>query len=88
LEAYALSNLTGWETVVWEPKALLEAPVRGLWWTIALTVLLAFTLVVGLALWLGRIIARSVGHTRTQPSPWGKAGRCHQTRPLSPRSTR
>jgi PAS domain S-box-containing protein len=61
LQAYAVSDLTGWETVVWEPKALAEAPVRALWWTISLTALLAFTLVVGLALWLGRTIARSVG---------------------------
>jgi PAS domain S-box-containing protein len=74
LEAYALSNLTGWETVVWEPKALLEAPVRRLWWTIALTAVLAFTLVVGLALWLGRIIARSVGHTADAAIALGKGG--------------
>jgi PAS domain S-box-containing protein len=61
LEAYATSKLTGWEAVVWEPKALFEAPVRALWGTIALVALLAFTLVAGLALWLSRIIARSVG---------------------------
>src|SRR5260370_12940607 len=42
LQAYAVSNLTGWETVVWEPKALVDAPVRALWWTISLTALLAF----------------------------------------------
>jgi hypothetical protein len=52
LEAYASSELTGWETAVWAPKALLEAPVQALWrWTIALTASLAFMLVVGLALW-------------------------------------
>jgi PAS domain S-box-containing protein len=61
LEAYAWSDLTGWKTVVWEPKALLEAPARALWWTLGLTALLALALVVALALWLGRIIARSVG---------------------------
>jgi PAS domain S-box-containing protein len=61
LQAYAVSDLTGWETVVWEPKALVEAPVRALWWTISSAALLGFTLVVGLALWLGRTIARSVG---------------------------
>src|SRR4029077_16959157 len=27
LEAYVWSELTGWETAVWAPKALLEAPV-------------------------------------------------------------
>jgi PAS domain S-box-containing protein len=63
LEAYARSELTGWEIAVWEPKALLEAPVRALWWALGVTALLAIALVVALALWLGRIIARSVGHT-------------------------
>jgi PAS domain S-box-containing protein len=61
LQADAWSELTGWQTAVWAPKALLEAPVRALWWTIGVATLLAFTLVVALALWLGRIIARSVG---------------------------
>jgi PAS domain S-box-containing protein len=61
LEAYAQSGLTGWEIAVWEPKALLEAPVRALWWTIGLTALFALALVLALASWLGRIIARSVG---------------------------
>jgi PAS domain S-box-containing protein len=60
MEAYARSELTGWESAVWVPTALLEAPVRTLWWTIVLTGVLAFMLVVGLASWLGRIIARSV----------------------------
>src|SRR5262249_12309976 len=55
LEAYAVSELTGWATAVWEPKALLEAPVRALWWTLGWIALLAFALVVALALWLGRI---------------------------------
>jgi len=63
LEAYARSELTGWEIAVWEPKALLEAPVRALWWALGLLALLAITLVVALALWLGRIIARSVRQT-------------------------
>ncbi len=57
LEACARSELTGWETAVWAPKALLEAPVRAQWRTLGVTALLAFALVVGLALWLGRIIA-------------------------------
>jgi hypothetical protein len=35
LEAPVRSELTGWETAVWAPKAVLEAPVRALWWTIA-----------------------------------------------------
>src|SRR5260370_26156237 len=61
LEANAWSKLTDWQTSVWAPKALLEAPVRALWWTIGAMALLAIALVVTLALWLGRIIARSVG---------------------------
>ena len=60
LQAYVRSELTGWETAVWATAALLEAPVRGLWWTIGLTALAAFALVVTLASWLGRLIARSV----------------------------
>jgi PAS domain S-box-containing protein len=60
LQAYVRSKLTGWETAVWAPSALLGAPVRGLWWTIGLTALAAFALVVTLASWLGRLIARSV----------------------------
>jgi len=61
VEAYVWSELTGWETAVWAPRALLEAPVRALWWTIGLTALAAFALVLTLASWLGRLIARSVG---------------------------
>jgi PAS domain-containing protein len=62
LKAYVWSELTGWQTSVWAPKALLEAPVRALWWILGVMALLAFTLVIVLALWLGRIIARSVGN--------------------------
>jgi PAS domain S-box-containing protein len=62
LEASATSELTGWETAVWAPKALLEAPVRAQWRTLGATALLAIALVIALASWLGRIIARSVGH--------------------------
>jgi PAS domain S-box-containing protein len=61
LEAYASSELTGWETAVWAPEALLDAPVRSLWWTIGVMALFAFALVVALASWLGRMIAGSVG---------------------------
>jgi PAS domain S-box-containing protein len=62
LEASTRSELTGWETAVWVPTALLEAPVRAQWRTLGVSALLAIALVVGLALWLGRIIAHSVGH--------------------------
>jgi len=73
LEAYAQSELTGWETAVWEPKALLEAPVRAQWRTLGVTALLAFALVVASSSWLGRIIARSVGHAARATLASGKA---------------
>ncbi|MBO0758705.1 MAG: cache domain-containing protein, partial [Bradyrhizobiaceae bacterium] len=62
LQASTKSELSGWETAVWAPKAVLEAPIRAQWRTLGVTALLAIALVVALALWLGRIIARSVGH--------------------------
>jgi PAS domain-containing protein len=74
LEGSATSELTGWETAVWAPKALLEAPVRALWRTIGLTALLAIALVVALASWLGRIIARSVGHAAGAAIALGEGG--------------
>ena len=61
LQAYAYSDLTGWLTALWEPKAMLEAPVRALWRTLGWLALLSLGLVAALASWLGRIIARSVG---------------------------
>jgi PAS domain-containing protein len=60
-EAYTSSAFTGWETAVWAPKALLDAPVRATWWIVGLTALLGFSLVLGSTLWLDRLIARSVG---------------------------
>jgi hypothetical protein len=72
LEASARSELTGWETVVWAPTALLEAPVRELWWTIGSTASAAFALVVTLALWLGRLIARSVGQAARAATTLGE----------------
>jgi PAS domain S-box-containing protein len=62
LAAYVHSDVTGWETAVWEPRALLEAPVRALWRTLGWLALLSLALVVSLALWLGQLIARWVGH--------------------------
>jgi two-component system, sensor histidine kinase len=74
LEAYAWSELTGWETAVWAPKALLEAPVRAQRRTLGATALLAIALVVALALWLGQIIARSVGHAARGAIALGEGG--------------
>src|SRR5258707_13336322 len=80
LEAYVWSELTGWETAVWAPKALLEAPVRALWRTIGVMALLAFALVVALALWLGWVIARSVGHAARAAIALGEGGPLPQSR--------
>jgi PAS domain S-box-containing protein len=74
LEGSATSELTGWQTSVWAPKALVEAPVRALWRTIGVTALLAIALVVALASWLGRIIARSVGHAAGAAIALGEGG--------------
>jgi PAS domain S-box-containing protein len=81
LGGYTCSGQTGWQTTVWEPKALVDAPARALWWTIGLTVMLAFTLVVALALWLSRIIARSVDHAAHAAIALGTGG------PLVPNGT-
>ncbi len=74
LEASATSELTGWESAVWAPKALLEAPVRAQWRTLGVMALLAIALVVALALWLGRIIANSVGHAAGAAIALGEGG--------------
>jgi PAS domain S-box-containing protein len=74
LQAYAWSELTGWETAVWAPEAALEAPIRALWWTIGMMALLAFALVLALASWLGRIIARSVGYAARAAIALGEGG--------------
>ncbi len=81
LEAYARSELTGWETAVWQSEALLEAPVQALWRTLAWLALVAFSLVIALALWLGRIIAGSIGHVTSA------ATALREGRPLSPSGT-
>jgi PAS domain S-box-containing protein len=73
-QAYTSSALTGWETAVWAPKALLDAPVRATWRTIGLTALLGFSLVLGSALWLGRVIAHSVSHTGRAAIALGAGG--------------
>src|SRR5712672_4367185 len=74
LEASATSELTGWETAVWAPKALLEAAVRAQWQTLGVMALLAFVLLVALASWLGRIIARSVGQAARAAIALGEGG--------------
>jgi PAS domain S-box-containing protein len=74
LQANTSSELTGWETAVWSPRAVLEAPVRALWRTLGWMALLALTLVVGFALWLGRSIAHSVGNAAHTAIAWGEGG--------------
>jgi PAS domain S-box-containing protein len=65
--------LSGWETAVWAPKVLLQAPVRALWWTIGFTALTALVPLI-LASWLGRLIARSVGHASRAATTFGEGG--------------
>jgi PAS domain S-box-containing protein len=72
IQAYAHSDLTGWNTVVWEPEAVLAAPVRALWRTLGWLALLAFMLVAALAVWLGRLIAGSVGHAASAAAALGE----------------
>jgi PAS domain S-box-containing protein len=74
LQAYARSDLTGWETGVWVHTALLEAPIRAQWRTVGVMALLAIALVVASALWLGRVIARSVGHAARAATALGEGG--------------
>jgi PAS domain S-box-containing protein len=74
LEASATSELTGWYTAAWAPKALLEAAVRALWWTLGVFALLAVALVNALALWLGGIIAYSVNRAAQVAIALGEGG--------------
>src|SRR5262249_15610238 len=74
LQAKARADLTGWQTGVWAPRALLEAPVRAQWRVLGVMALLALTLVIICALWLGRTIARSVGHAARAAIALGEGG--------------
>jgi PAS domain S-box-containing protein len=74
LQANARSDLTGWVTAVWAPRAVLEAPVRAQWRTLGVAAFLALTMVIASALWLGRIIARSVGHAARAAIALGEGG--------------
>jgi PAS domain S-box-containing protein len=74
LGASTKSELTGWETAVWAPKAVLEAPVRVQWRTLGAIALLAIALVAASAFWLGRTITRSVGHAARTAVALGEGG--------------
>lgn len=81
LEAYTRSELTGWSTAIWATKAVLGAPLQALWQALGWMALLAFSLVVGLALWVGRILSQSVGHAARAAVALGEG------RPLPPNGT-
>jgi PAS domain S-box-containing protein len=81
LQAYAHSDFTGWTSAVWASKDVLGAPLLTLWRTLGWMALLAFALVGALALWVGRIIARSVGHAARAAVALGEG------RPLPPSGT-
>ena len=74
LGASTKSELTGWETAAWAPKAVLEAPVRVRWRTLGAIALLAIALVAASAFWLGRTITRSVGHAARTAVALGEGG--------------
>ena len=71
IQAFARSDLTGWETSVWGTERVLTAPVRMLWRTLGWLALLAFGLVATLALWFGRQIAGSVTQAATAAAALG-----------------
>jgi PAS domain S-box-containing protein len=48
---------------VWGTRALLEAPVRALWWILGVLVLVASVVAAASALWLVRLVANSLGRT-------------------------
>jgi PAS domain S-box-containing protein len=81
LQAYTQSDLSGWGVAITAPKAMVGAPLRALWQTLGWIALLAFTLVVALALWVGRIISRSVGQAARAAVALGEG------RPLPPDGT-
>src|SRR5262249_59196507 len=53
LQASTRSDLTGWETAGWGPKALLEAPRRVQWRAVGALALLGLGVVGGSAFWAG-----------------------------------
>ncbi len=72
LQAFVWSDLTGWRAAVWAPKALIEAPVQALWRTTAIIGLMAVALVLGLGLWLSRVIEQSMAVTITAARAMGE----------------
>jgi PAS domain S-box-containing protein len=81
LQASTRSELTGWGTAVWAPDAVLGAPLRLVWHALEGMALLAFMLVVVHALWMGRVIARSVSRAA------GAATALGEGQPLPPGET-
>jgi two-component sensor histidine kinase/PAS domain-containing protein len=81
LQASTWSELTGWGTAVWAPRSVLGAPLQVLWRALGWMALMAFSLVVALALWVGRVISRSVGHAARAAVALGEG------RPLPPAGT-
>jgi PAS domain S-box-containing protein len=72
LQAYTQSELSGWGAAISAPKAVLGAPLMAQWRTLGWMALLAFTLVVALALWVGRIISRSVAEAERAAAAVGE----------------
>src|SRR5918911_2522738 len=60
LTSYARSELSGWLTIVSIPLSALQAPFQQWWLVIAILCTVALALLVGLAFWFGRRIARPI----------------------------
>ena len=63
LQAHLWSDTTGWRTVVWAPKALVEGTAYALWRTIGYLALLTLGLMAVLGGWISRWIQRSMTET-------------------------
>src|SRR5919202_2476148 len=60
LVAYTRSELSGWRAVVGIPLSVLQGPVRSWQWSVTVLSLAGLILLIGLAFWFGRQIARPI----------------------------
>ncbi len=63
VQAFVLSDFSGWRSSVWAPKAVLDGRLHALWRAILTSVLFALGLVAALGLGLARVIAGSIRQT-------------------------
>jgi two-component sensor histidine kinase len=72
LQAYRWSDFTGWRTSVQVPLAIIEAPARQLWLTLAALAALAFSVSLLAAAIIGRWLARPIGGLVTAAATLGR----------------